>query len=105
MEKLKTRVCKRGHTITPKNSTSRGYCKICRHEREGYAGGISNADKTHCPQGHPLVGANLYTYTDADGHSRRLCRRCHAERGRKYYWTKVKPIMHPNIKPGRPRKY
>lgn len=33
------------------------------------------SSKTHCPQGHPYAGVNLYTYPN--GH--RACRACHRE--------------------------
>lgn len=36
-----------------------------------------NARKTHCPQGHPYAGDNLYI----EGHSRR-CRKCSRARGK-----------------------
>lgn len=36
--------------------------------------------RTHCPQGHPYAGANLYTYADG----RRACRACLREAGRRY---------------------
>lgn len=32
---------------------------------------MSNADKTHCPQGHPYDSANTYTWR-----GRRYCKRC-----------------------------
>jgi hypothetical protein len=51
--------------------------------RENILRGISftavNARKTHCPQGHPYEGDNVYL----DGHSRR-CRTCDRDRSRDY---------------------
>lgn len=32
--------------------------------------------RTHCPQGHPYSGENLYRYTDKRGYTRRYCRTC-----------------------------
>lgn len=40
-----------------------------------------NAAKTHCPQGHPLSGANLRYAPRGTG---RVCRICRAESGRAY---------------------
>ena len=39
-----------------------------------------NRTKTHCPQGHPLDGDNLYVNQD-----KRMCRKCGRERWRKWY--------------------
>lgn len=39
-----------------------------------------NARKTHCPQGHPYSGANLYIIPSSGG---RVCRVCNAEKGRR----------------------
>lgn len=36
--------------------------------------------KTHCPQGHPYAGANLYIQPDG----RRVCRECGRESSRRY---------------------
>ncbi len=99
-----TKTCSRGHELTPENLSKTGKCKLCRHEREGFQGNTPNSDKTHCPKGHPLLGANLAVYT-RDGHEYRVCRICKAERGRSYYWKKLKPAFHPRNKAGRPRKY
>lgn len=99
------RRCKRGHELIPENLSPQGKCKLCRREREGYAGGIPNTDKTRCKNDHPLIGANLGVYTDKDGKAHRYCRRCYADRARSYYWNRYKAIKHPRNKPGRPRKY
>jgi len=40
-----------------------------------------NARKTHCPQGHPLSGRNLYR----DPANRRVCRACARDRYRRWY--------------------
>lgn len=40
----------------------------------------SQIKRTHCPQGHPYVGENLYTESDG----RRRCRTCKAYRLRRY---------------------
>lgn len=41
----------------------------------------ANREKTHCPQGHPYSGDNLYRRNDGG----RECRACHRERQRRYY--------------------
>ena len=46
--------------------------------------GAHNTAKTHCPQGHPYSGPNLYV--DSDG--RRRCRACLAEANRRYHERK-----------------
>ena len=50
--------------------------------RRGMTGKVNhrNSRKTHCPQGHPYSGKNLWV--SKDGH--RQCRRCHRERERRY---------------------
>ncbi len=51
-----------------------------------------NALKTHCPQGHPLSGENLYEYTSASGGPARQCKTCNRERSRNQaYRRKMKP--------------
>ena len=32
--------------------------------------------KTHCPNGHPYSGDNLYTYTNKTGKTWRMCKKC-----------------------------
>lgn len=79
--------CKRGHELNADNarteyrskSTAR-VCRICdnenarrtyreRMERQGKAVGKV---KTHCPQGHPYSGENLYINPNGN----RVCREC-----------------------------
>ena len=38
--------------------------------------GEGHGSETHCPQGHPYAGDNLYLHTDAKGQTRRHCRAC-----------------------------
>lgn len=43
-----------------------------------------NAEKTHCPQGHPYSGDNLAIYRHASGKNKgthRICRMCHRMHG------------------------
>lgn len=99
------KMCSRGHELGPGNMTESGECLKCRREYSPPEPGVSNAKKTHCRYGHPLSGENLGTYTDILGSTHRYCKKCHALRGRSYYWNKMKALKHPNEKPGRPRKY
>ena len=46
----------------------------------------ANAAKTHCPQGHPYSGDNLYVTPDGE----RECRTCRAESARRYRARKKK---------------
>lgn len=55
--------------------------------KRGIAGDLMRARRaliTHCPQGHPYSGDNLYIYTNANGGKQRFCRTCsnvqHAKR-------------------------
>lgn len=52
--------------------------------------GSHNGTKTHCLQGHPLSGSNLYE-APATGRQkvRRICRTCQSDR-RHAYWREVK---------------
>jgi hypothetical protein len=44
-----------------------------------------NAQKTHCPKGHPLSGNNVYAHTvRATGTPGRRCRTCNTEAAREY---------------------
>ncbi len=59
--------------------------------RENYLRGIGpevNGDfqraKTHCPQGHPYLGDNLYV----DSRGWRFCRTCDREKSRRFYARK-----------------
>jgi len=57
--------------VTPRENVLRGETIVA-----------ANVQKTHCHQGHPLSGANLYVA--AADPSRRHCRACRAERTRQY---------------------
>ena len=46
-----------------------------------------NAKKTHCPQGHPYAGDNLYIYP----HGGRGCRECNRKAGRAARRLRSKP--------------
>lgn len=45
--------------------------------------GEGHGSETHCPEGHPYAGDNLYEHTDRHGYTRRMCRACNVERGRR----------------------
>lgn len=55
--------------------------------RENVLRGLSdsarNAAKTHCPEGHPLAGENLYIGSKGE----RRCRECSRLQSRKKYWS------------------
>jgi hypothetical protein len=51
------------------------------HSRGGDWG---QADKTHCPQGHPYDDENTYTHKRSDGRIERHCKTCRIETKRRY---------------------
>lgn len=53
---------------------------VTRLENLRAPGSLHNSQKTHCPQGHPYGGANLYVFPDG----RRGCRKCTRESVRFY---------------------
>lgn len=55
--------------VTPEENTRRGI------------GGWNTRAKTHCPQGHPYSGANLYINPTSGA---RVCRTCNNEKARRY---------------------
>ena len=59
-------------------------CKENLHRGETF--NAANAAKTHCPQGHPYSGDNLYVRPDG----RRQCKTCQAESGRRFRARKKK---------------
>ena len=66
--------CEVRHCVNPEHIevvTSREHGRYSRQVR-----------KTHCPQGHPLSGANLYEWTDGKGRVQRHCRTCRRNRQR-----------------------
>lgn len=80
--------CKNGHIWTPETTyIYRGHrsCRICRRAwakpyqkalRTKRRGGVSanhNPDKTHCPQGHPYAGENLYIVPTTGGRRCLIC--------------------------------
>ena len=44
--------------------------------KHGLAGDWGQADKTHCPSGHPYDETNTYVHTRKDGRVERHCREC-----------------------------
>lgn len=55
------------------------------HKVNTYRSPIHNANKTHCPQGHPLSGRNLGRNST---NGSRFCRTCARTRDLRKYWTK-----------------
>lgn len=51
------------------------------HELHGDWG---QAEKTHCPAGHPYDDENTYRYARSDGTTERHCRACRRETKRRY---------------------
>ncbi len=55
------------------------------HLREhGIPGDWGQADKTHCPAGHPYDKDNTYTYVTKDGSTERHCRICRRAAKQRY---------------------
>jgi len=59
-----------------------------RRSEAGYARGAQLRAKTHCPQGHPYEGDNLYT-SDAHPASGRMCKECRRAANRRWYRRNV----------------
>jgi len=84
--------CMHGHPLANANlyraKSGARVCKVCLrergrradHKRHGYLGNPPNAQKTHCPQGHPYDGENLYVASNG----KRYCRACRLVVGRRY---------------------
>lgn len=74
------RLCRTCHRATSKAAYARAYQQY-RDERAAQGRPINpNADKTHCPKGHPLEGDNLHpTYLRI---GKRHCATCHREHHR-----------------------
>ncbi len=55
--------------------------------------GAYNADKTHCPQGHPYTPENTYYFVSQKGKFRRsrICRTCNKEYQKKRNKTYRRP--------------
>lgn len=70
-------ICGRRHCVSPKHLRSVTPKQNILAGPNTLAG--RNANKTHCPQGHPFEGSNVMK---VDG--KRVCRKCHNERSRKY---------------------
>jgi hypothetical protein len=51
-----------------------------------------NARKTHCPQGHPLSGANLYRTPQGFRACRECRRKSDRESKRRTYWARKEAI-------------
>lgn len=63
--------------VTEVENNLRGNGPAARHAR-----------KTHCPQGHPLSGDNLYAAPRGNGDTFRSCRACHNEASGKWHAKK-----------------
>lgn len=58
------------------------------NSRRGIGFAAINAVKTHCPQGHPYEGRNLYIHPSGS----RICRKCNLEAQKRYKVRKVTRI-------------
>jgi hypothetical protein len=68
-------LCRNRHCVNPEHLEAVPHrTNVLR----GAAPTARNATKTHCPQGHPLEGENLYRYRDG----RRQCRTCRTAHNR-----------------------
>lgn len=68
--------------VTPKVNAQRG--------EAGKRTGARQRAKTHCRNGHPYSGDNLYTYPNGE----RGCRICQREGSRLQYWRKKLEASH-----------
>jgi len=84
--------CIQGHPLADDNlyvaNNGARTCRTCQratglrsdHKRHGYLGNPPNLQKTHCPQGHPYEGENLYVASNG----KRYCRTCMRAAGRRH---------------------
>lgn len=82
--------CKHGHEYAVVGWQTNGSgrtCAACRREstlrRRSPTVGPRHGTETHCPQGHPYSGENLWERVRADGQRTRECRECHRVRNRR----------------------
>jgi hypothetical protein len=76
--------CRNGHVYGVRDRTPWGAhrCHVCAHARlvRRRRGGLNGWQREvalmFCPQGHPYVEGNLYTYPTPSGGIRRKCRTC-----------------------------
>lgn len=85
--------CRSGrHPWVPENILIDGKyqrCRECRNEwARGRTPGVAPALRTHCPQGHPYSGDNLYVTPTGE----RGCRTCHRERQRARYRARAAAV-------------
>lgn len=80
--------CKHGHDYTPENTyidkRGRRECRTCRRESNqawtrAHHPGVRHGTETHCPQGHPYSGDNLYIVPSTGG---RMCKQCKRDQSR-----------------------
>lgn len=80
--------CGKGHLYTPENTyidpRGRRSCRTCQKVRSRewlriHNPGVFHGTETHCPQGHPYDGDNLYIIPSTGG---RMCRQCKRDKGR-----------------------
>ncbi len=109
LQRAKTH-CPKGHPYDEANTywlknPRRRDCRTCmiqrardrRRARRLAKGTVLNAEKTHCPKGHPYDESNTYVLN-----GKRYCRRCTAEHQRAYQRRRHRRT--PSVLPYRRRK-
>lgn len=84
---FRRKTCERGHPLDEgyvRTDTGQRMCRQCSNERRRKATGTSKY-VTHCKNGHPLTGDNVYRRPD---NGNRQCRACARERDKRRRRTK-----------------
>lgn len=69
-------LCRRPACVNPRHLEPVTHLVNVRRGRASESARAQGAKYTHCPQGHPLSGANLYAYKARDGSTNKQCRIC-----------------------------
>ena len=72
-------LCRVRTCVNPEHLDPVTHAENVRRGESGKVNGARQRAKTHCPQGHPYAGENLYVNSDG----KRRCRTCNRDRGRK----------------------
>lgn len=73
-------LCRVRSCVNPEHLEPVTHAENCRRGEGGKETGRQMASKTHCPQGHPYSGANLYVNPKGGRH----CRECRRASSKKY---------------------
>mgnify|MGYP001577787679 CR=1 FL=1 len=71
-------LCSVRHCVNPRHLEAVTHIENCQRGNVGKKSGAQMRAKTHCPQGHPYAGDNLYIFP----HGGRGCRTCGREKAR-----------------------